>query len=135
MKFTRQQIEWAIELKKLGIPWNPGTGHYAYDSRGEIGPGSPFQNAVYFFLDYPCFVEYFESETNLVRRMVWLPTLEQAIEVAKEYQVPSDEIERALINGIRRSDELTELYQLLAGAIGADGIYPENDSHDARTSS
>ena len=62
MKFTRQQIERAIDLKKGGIPWNPGVGQYALDWHGLIKPASPFQSGIYFFLDYPCFVEYFGSD-------------------------------------------------------------------------
>lgn len=131
MKFTRQQIEWAIELKKLDIPWKPGVGHYAYDVHGVIDPGSPFQDAVYFFLNYPCFVDYFGSERNLVEKMAWLPTLEQALLIADQYHVPYERVEQTLVTGIRRSDELTELYQLLARVIGSERNIPTNGPHES----
>ncbi len=132
MKFTRQQIDWALELKRLEIPWNPGVGHYADDIHQEIDPGSPFQEAVYFFLNYPCFVEYFGSETTLVDRMAWLPTLEQALSMAEQYHVPSSLVEQALVAGIRRNDELTELYQLLARVLRSERDNPKNDPHEFR---
>jgi hypothetical protein len=131
MKFTRQQIEWAIELKNLGIPWNPAVGHYAYDLHGEIKPGSPFQDAVYFFLNYPCFIEYFGSENTLVERMVWLPTLEQALAIAVQFHVPVGLVEQALFAGVRRSDELSELYQLLARVIGSERDNPKNVTYES----
>ena len=78
MRFTQQQIDLACTLKDQGLPWRPGPGQYAYDREQRIGPGSPFQDRVYFFLDFPCFVDYFGSIAKLREAMVWLPTWEQA---------------------------------------------------------
>lgn len=113
MKFTRQQIERAIDLKKGGIPWNPGVGQYALDWHGIIKPASPFQSGVYFFLDYPCFIEYFGSEASLENNMVWLPTLEQSIKLAGELELEPASIRRTLMAGIDQGDELSTMYELI----------------------
>ena len=113
MKFTRQQIDRAIDLKKGGIPWKPCVGQYALDWHGIIKPASPFQIGVYFFLDYPCFVEYFGSEASLEDNMVWLPTLEQSIKLAEELELEPASILRTLMEGIDQGDELSTMYELI----------------------
>lgn len=121
MIFTRQQIERAIDLKKKGIPWNPGVGQYALDWHGIIKPASPFQSGVYFFLDYPCFVEYFGSEASLEKNMVWLPTLEQSIKLAEELELEPASIRETLTEGIDQGDELSTMYELLGRVCPSSG--------------
>lgn len=87
MQFSSRQIELACQLKDAGLSWNPAPGQYAYDRKHRIKPGSPFQDRVYFFLDFPCFVQYFGSAARLRDSMVWLPTWEEAAQRLREAQV------------------------------------------------
>ncbi len=78
MIFTDNQIQLAIKLKSAGLPWQPKRGQFAFDVNGAIRPTSPFQKGVYYFLDFPCFVDYFGSVERLAQSMIWLPTFEEA---------------------------------------------------------
>ena len=57
MKFGSRQIELAIDLKAMGLPWKPTVGDRVYDATGAVKPTSPFQDRVYFLLNYDCFME------------------------------------------------------------------------------
>ena len=108
MLFTNRQIRLATRLKKAGLVWQPGRGQYAFDIGGRIRPGSPFQKGVYYFLDFPCFVEYFGSVEQLAESMAWLPTFEEALEW-KSSQMHRD----SLAMHLKNDTELDFLYQRL----------------------
>ncbi len=42
----------ARELRRRGLPWTPQAGHYVFDETGFCSKGSPFQEGVYFILNY-----------------------------------------------------------------------------------
>ncbi|MCU0561431.1 MAG: hypothetical protein MUD16_14715 [Desulfobacterales bacterium] len=68
----------ALELKRLGLPWSPHVGCFAWDPDGRIRPESPFPNRVYFILSLPRFIDIFGSIEAIAERLVWLPTWHQA---------------------------------------------------------
>ena len=56
MRFTAEEIEMARHLRQLGLTWEPRVGHYVYDETGFCQKGSPFQDRVYFILNYDYFI-------------------------------------------------------------------------------
>ena len=52
MQFSSQEMEMASEIRRVGLPWEPGAGHYVYDETSFCGKGSPFQDGVYFLLSH-----------------------------------------------------------------------------------
>lgn len=112
-QFTDSQIDLAIQLKHSGLAWQPGIGQYAYDHSEIIEHGSPFQHGVYFFLNFPCFIEYFGSLSRLTESMVWLPTWEQARTEAARLNIPLKKIEEVCLNGLEQNAELESIYTLL----------------------
>lgn len=50
MQFRTEEIEMARQLRRLGLPWEPKTGHYVYDETGLCRKTSPFQDGVNFVL-------------------------------------------------------------------------------------
>lgn len=111
MHFSTKQIDLACQLKDAGLSWTPGVGQYAYDRDGQIRPGSPFQDRVYFFLDFPCFIDYFGGLQSLHDSMVWLPTFEQATQSIREKQGEVDAI--VVGRSLSAGKELDEAYRVL----------------------
>ena len=111
MQFTSQQIELACQLKDAGLSWTPAAGQYAFDREKRIRPGSPFQDHVYFFLDFPCFVEYFGDVHQLAMAMVWLPTWEEVSVLLAEWRATRTEILNA--DTLARQQELDDAYRWL----------------------
>ena len=113
MQFTEQQLRHALRLKRLGLPWEPMAGHYAHDFEGKIKPGSPFQPGVYFFLDLPCFVDYFGGTNELRDSMVWLPTWEQAVGLILGLNGQLDELAVGAAEGLGENMELDFAYSMI----------------------
>ena len=55
MKFSSQQCALAIQFKEMGLEWEPTVGNYVYDATAAVKPSSPFQEHVYFLLNYDCY--------------------------------------------------------------------------------
>lgn len=68
----------ALELKRLGLPWQPHVGCFVWDPDGHIQPESPFPNRVYFILSLPRFIDIFGGIEAIAEKLVWLPTWHQA---------------------------------------------------------
>ena len=90
MQFRPEEIEMARQLRRLGLPWEPKAGRYVYDETGLCRKTSPFQNGVYFVLNY----EYFMRQAGGVERfkviLLWLPTWHDAREILQNFSVSSD---------------------------------------------
>ncbi len=52
MQFRPEEIEMARQPRRLGLPWEPKAGHYVYDETGLCRKTSPFQDGMYFVLNY-----------------------------------------------------------------------------------
>ena len=74
MKFTDAEIEKALRLKRLGLPWTPSVGHYVWDETDLIKCESPFHDMVFYILDLKHFFRRADSLEQLQRDLCWLPT-------------------------------------------------------------
>jgi hypothetical protein len=116
MQFSPQEIDMARELRRLGLPWEPRAGHYVYDETGFCGKGSPFQDGVYFILNY----DYFMNRAGGVERfkeiMLWLPTWHDARNILLSFGVSDQEVATELREqrAIEDQRELLLLYELIA---------------------
>jgi len=81
LQFSRQQIELAITFKQLGLVWEPVVGNYVYDLSDALKPSSPFQDGVYFLLNYDCFMQRVGGLDRFKELMTWLPTWNDAREI------------------------------------------------------
>lgn len=115
MEFTAWQIECAIEMKDLGLPWTPAVGHYVYDRTGTLQRSSPFQDRVYFLLNYDCFMQIVGGLERFQEQMVWLPDWSQARSILESVGVDSREAQRRLLESSEflQGDELNVLYRLI----------------------
>ena len=113
MRFTEDQITIAKRLKKLGIPWQPQVGHYVYDANRICPKSSPFQQGVYFLLDFACFMQHVGGVARFRDNMVWLPTWHEAREILHQLGVPAAEVASLTTEAILQGDELTCLYRLI----------------------
>lgn len=115
MRFSEQQIELAKGFKASGLPWEPSVGNYVYDSTGFLKPSSPFQDHVYFILNYDCFMDWVGGPEQFKELMTWLPTWDDARKILKEQCVPVARVESEIVrrNSLAAEDELTTLYELI----------------------
>ena len=113
MRFTEDQITIAKKLKTLGIPWQPQVGHYVYDANHICPKSSPFQQGVYFLLNFDCFMQHVGGVERFRNNMVWLPTWHKAREILRNLSVPDAEVARLSAEAILQGDELTCLYELI----------------------
>ena len=115
MKFTAPEITKALELKRLGLDWTPGTGCYVWDEAGIIQCESPFHDLVYYILDLKHFLRRADSVEQLKRDLCWLPTWYDARRILQERGVTQDAIIRRLQvdQAIENGTERMSLYQMI----------------------
>ena len=129
MQFSVEQINLACRMKDSGLPWEPQVGHYVYDRGKVCQRGSPFQEGVYFILDYLCFCRHVGGAEILRGKMVWLPTWYDCRMLLKQGGVADAEVVAIASGGIPSGVELTHLYQKI---IATDTIIPKVHLADAR---
>jgi hypothetical protein len=106
----------ARELRRLDLPWEPRAGHYVFDETGFCSKESPFQDGVYFILNY----DYFMNQAGGVERfkeiMLWLPTWHDARNILQSFSVSDQEVAVELRErrAIEDGRELLVLYDLIA---------------------
>tara|TARA_Y100001933_G_C18991549_1_gene560799 strand:+ start:206 stop:592 length:387 start_codon:yes stop_codon:yes gene_type:complete len=111
MQFSEAQIQLASQMKEAGLAWQPKVGHYVFDRGKVCKRGSPFQERVYFILDYECFCRHVGGADVLAHEMVWLPTWYDCREVLRQGGVTDLEVIEIVSTAIRDGNELTELYK------------------------
>ena len=111
MQFSEAQVELCCRMKDAGLGWRPQVGHYVFDRGRVCKRGSPFQDGVYFILDYACFCRHVGGAEILEREMVWLPTWYDCRAVLKQGGVADAEVIGLVNAGIPTGTELTELYK------------------------
>jgi hypothetical protein len=121
MRFSPQEIDAAIKLHHLGLPWEPRPGHYVWDQTGLMEQDSPFQIGVYFILDLKHFLRRAGTLQALKRSMVWLPTWRDARDALEYFGVDNAEIMQALQTqqALHYRHELLTLYGLIASHLKA----------------
>jgi hypothetical protein len=113
MQFTSDQIDIAKTLKQLGLPWEPHVGHYVYDANRICPKSSPFQDRVYFVLNFDCFMQHVGGIARFRDNMVWLPTWYDARGILRGLGVADAEVARIAADGVLQGDELTRIYELI----------------------
>ena len=115
MRFADEQIRQAKRLKTLGVPWIPQAGHFILDPTGFCPQPSPFQDGVYFILNYDYFMKKVGGVDRFKEIMIWLPTWYDARELLRQFDVPDTDVADHLAkqNSIERGDELTALLDML----------------------
>jgi hypothetical protein len=121
MRFTDEEITLARKLRDEGLPWEPAAGHYVYDETGFCKQSSPFQDGVYFILNYSYFMKAVGGVERFQEIMTWLPTWYDAREILRTYRVPDQQVREYLVNNqaIERGIERLSLYELIASRISA----------------
>lgn len=121
MQFSSEEIEMARELRRLGLKWGPSVGHYVYDENRCCSKGSPFQNRVYFILNYDYFMNYIGGVERFKEVMLWLPTWHDARELLQSFGVGDEEVALRLqrCEALENREELLVLYQMIAESLGA----------------
>jgi hypothetical protein len=119
MRFTDEEIILARKLRDEGLPWEPAAGHYVYDETGFCKQSSPFQDRVYFILNYSYFMKAVGGVERFKDIMIWLPTWYDAREILRNYRVSDQQIREHLFSAqaIERGTERLSLYELIASQI------------------
>jgi hypothetical protein len=128
MRFTTKEIEMARQLRQLGLPWEPQAGHYVYDETGFCQKGSPFQDGVYFILNYDYFISQAGGVDRFKQIMLWLPIWHDARELLRSLGVSDGEVAAALQtqHAIENQRELLSLFELIAARLTSDQVGDRN---------
>ena len=121
MKFSEAEIELARKLRKVGLPWEPAAGHYVFDETGFCKQPSPFQEGVYFILNYEYFMKAVGGVDRFGEIMTWLPTWYDCRQILQHYDVTAEAIAADLRSSgaVESGRERLRLYELIARTLGA----------------
>ena len=119
MNFTESEIAIAGRCKRLGLPWEPKPGHYVYDATDFCPHPSPFQERVYFILNYPYFMQAAGGVARFKEIMVWLPTWEDLRLILRDKGFDDREIFEYLRDqsAVERGNEREMLYLLVESVL------------------
>ncbi|TWU30539.1 hypothetical protein [Bythopirellula polymerisocia] len=92
MRFSEEEINSARRLREAGLAWEPRAGHYVYDQTGFCKQTSPFQEKVYFILNYDYFMKSVGGVDRFKQIMLWLPTWYDARQLLETLGVPAEQI-------------------------------------------
>ncbi|MAR08889.1 MAG: hypothetical protein CL681_02800 [Blastopirellula sp.] len=112
-RFSLAEIELARSLQRHGVPWEPAAGHYVYDETGFCKQASPFQDRVFFILNYPYFMRTVGGVERFKKIMTWLPTWSDVRQLLDDQGVSAQEC----VQHLQEKDSLargTERHDLLA---------------------
>lgn len=123
MRFSEAEIQAAHRLKALGLEWTPTVGNYVFDANDSVEPDSPFQDGVYFILNYDHFMRLLGGVENFKERMVWLLTWEDLRHQLRERGIDDATVFAAVFETVSQTregktafdngDERLALYELL----------------------
>ena len=115
-RFSAREIELAIEMKSLDLEWEPFVGNYVFDATHAVKPSSPFQDRVYFLLNYDCFMQKVGGVARFKEIMTWLPTWSDARAILRSLGVSDAQVRQELdrTDAIENDNELLVLYELIA---------------------
>ena len=115
MYFSDLEIEAARRLRQLGIPWEPRAGHYVFDETGSCSHASPFQEKVFFILNYDYFMRLVGGLERFKQIMLWLPTWEDLRQILRERGLSDVVVAKYLAEqqAIEAGQERLALYRLV----------------------
>jgi hypothetical protein len=119
MNFTDEEIQLAKQMRTQGLNWGPKAGNYVYDETGFCKQPSPFQEKVYFILNYDYFMKAVGGVERFKEIMIWLPTWYDARQILRTFEVSNENILEHL-NGqraIEQGHERLALYQLISSLL------------------
>lgn len=121
MQFSAEEINLARRLRQAGLAWEPRAGHYVYDETGFCKQPSPFQEQVYFILNYDYFMKAVGGVERFKEIMIWLPTWHDARQLLDSLDVPNERVLACLEseNAIALGIERYVLYQLLESVLAS----------------
>ena len=119
MMYTEAEIELARQLRRAGLSWEPKPGNYVYDETAFCKQPSPFQERVYFILNYPYFMKAVGGVDRFKEIMTWLPTWDDARQILRSFNVSDQQILNYLREqrAIERGSERPALYEMIASAL------------------
>jgi len=119
MRFTDGEIALARQLREAGLAWEPKAGHYVYDETGFCTQTSPFQDKVYFILNYDYFMKAVGGVERFKEIMLWLPTWDDARMLLQSLGVANESIAEQLAQqrAIALGSERFVLYQLIQSSL------------------
>lgn len=115
MRFSEEEIQTARRLRDNGLAWEPQAGHYVYDETGFCKQTSPFQDKVYFILNYPYFMRAVGGVERFKEIMLWLPTWHDLRQMLRDLKVTDLQVAMYLKErkAIELGDERLALYELM----------------------
>ena len=119
MAFDHQICQLALDIKRLGISWQPHVGCFVWDPDKFIAADSPFPHRIYFILSLPRFIDIFGSREAIVEKLVWLPTWHQARLLCRQLKVPDDAVAHIWQSRtpLSAGEELQNMYELIVAAL------------------
>jgi hypothetical protein len=119
MHFSDEEIRLAKQLRQRGLDWEPRAGHYVFDETGFCKQTSPFQEKVYFVLNYDYFMKAVGGVDRFKEIMVWLPTWDDARQILRRHGISDQEISKQLTDqqAIECGTERLVLYELIASVL------------------
>jgi len=117
--FDERVCRLALDLKNLGLNWQPHVGCFVWDPDDIIKVASPFPGRIYFILSLPRFIEIFGNIANMVEKLVWLPTWHQARLLCEQLGVTDHDLADGRQTGTAFSpgEDLLELYRRIGDAL------------------
>ena len=117
--FDERVCQLALDLKNLGLNWQPHVGCFVWDPDDIIKVESPFPRRIYFILSLPRFIEIFGSIANMVEKLVWLPTWHQARLLCEQLGVTKHDLDDDWQSGTAFSpgEDLLGLYRRIGDAL------------------
>lgn len=130
MQFPPKVIERAREFQEMGLLWEPKAGHYVYDETSFCRKSSPFQDRVYFILNYDYFMDQVGGVERFKAIMTWLPTWHDCREILRQYGVSDKEVAGTLRDrgAIENASELSVLYDVIAALLKRQGTEANIDA-------
>lgn len=127
MQFSDEEIQLAKNLRQHGLAWVPKAGHYIYDQTGFCKQPSPFQEKVYFILNYDYFMKAVGGVERFKEIMIWLPTWYDARQLLRSCDVSDQNILDQLCNqrAIEQGKERVALYEIIASVLKRETTVPE----------
>ena len=115
--FNQEICQLALEMKRSGLVWRPHVGCFAWDPDNYIKQASPFPNRIYFVLSMPRFLGIFGSTSNMIEKLVWLPTWHQARSICRQLEITDDVIFNRLQQNLLLDDDLKNIYECICSAL------------------
>ena len=121
--FDEKICRLALEMKNIGLTWQPHVGCFVWDPDNWIKPESPFPGRIYFILSLPRFIEIFGSIQEISQKLVWLPTWHQACLLCMRMGIGDETPEKSRQPAGTRTPtaELLRIYRLIS-----EGLHERN---------